>query len=132
MINSEYTTYWLVYRGLYHWICFYNTLRWRTFKLQWRAKHKWPMRCSACGVKVIASHGTDKYHPKRLSLDHIIPKSLIYELELYELLYDYDNFCLMCETCNVIKSDAKLDISDLPPRLLVKFNNAVDRRNAEL
>lgn len=132
MINSEYITYWLVYRGLYHWICYNNTMRWRSFKLQWRARNRWPMHCSACGVKVKPSHGTDKYHPQRLSLDHIIPKSLIYELELYELLYDYDNFCLMCETCNVIKSDAKLDPDELSPVLLKKFHDALDRRRSEL
>jgi len=106
-------------------------MEWKRAKKAWLRKNGFPNRCSVCKRKLVQYPPWQRrYRANRRTIDHIIPKVLLFELELTELLFDLDNFAIMCDPCNVIKGDAKLDIHSLSPELLKKFHAAVDKRNA--
>lgn len=99
------------------------------YKKDLRRRLGWPDKCEICWRRV-KSHGRNG--SATLTIDHIIPKSVLEELELYELLYEDANFMIMCQACNGRKANTMPNIQTLSPELLGKFYNALDRRNKEL
>lgn len=61
--------------------------QWLQFKKDWMRNHKYPSSCSNCKVKLRRNEKRDNFR----TLDHIIPKQIIYALDLPELLFDDEN-----------------------------------------
>ena len=68
-----------------------------------------PRLCSICGKHI--RHGNR-------SVDHIIPLSVVRELELYRLMFDPRNMRIAHNYCNVNRGN---DISDLPESVINKL-----------
>lgn len=120
----------LFYIGFRHYLGKEMNKHWREFKLGWRKRNNWPKRCSMCNRKThVRNFNKVGYSDDTLTLDHIIPRKLLMELEFIDLLFDDDNYQLYCAKCNSDKSDTKLHPSQLPPRLLEKFHIALEKRN---
>lgn len=104
----------LFYKGIYHYLGKQKTEMYKQARAEFlRSNHRWI--CSKCGAK------TKK---KTKSIDHIIPKSILYELELPSLIYDPNNFRLMCTDCNFARGN---DTEELPTniRLLLEKRRAM-------
>lgn len=74
----------------------------RRAMLNWRKKNRWPKHCAGCG----------NYTPNsQRTIDHIVPVSVCVALELPGLVYDENNYQMLCIDCNQAKRDK---IDDLP------------------
>ena len=74
---------------------FYRSKAWRD--LRYKALKHYEATCMCCGA---SKESGDKIH-----VDHILPRSLFPELAL-----DFNNIQILCECCNVAKSNT--DITD--------------------
>lgn len=72
----------------------------------WQYYGKSDKVCFLCKKRVTA---------KDRSIDHIIPKTVCWELGLYRLIIDDRNFRIAHKRCNLIRGH---DVSDLPPEIL--------------
>ena len=116
----------LIYKMLYAYLGKRENARWRKFRVDWLRANNNPTRCRSCNKKVdFKNDGLD-----RATLDHIIPKTAIYAMELTDLLYEPSNFELMCKGCNMDKANTVPEV--LPPLLKQRFQEAVDRQNNRL
>jgi 5-methylcytosine-specific restriction endonuclease McrA len=98
---------------------------------RWRRDNGHPRRCFNCGKLVhYNKKGAKCVNDDTATLDHIIPRSYIEEHELYELLFDTDNYTLLCSGCNLKKGHKFLPI--MPKRLCIKLETAKDRARIEL
>lgn len=86
------------------------------FYLYWMRENGWPKHCQACNVRL--TH-------KQRSIDHIIPKSICFELEMPELLWDKRNLTLLCVKCNSKKSNSTTDLPE-------KVKLALEKRRQSL
>jgi 5-methylcytosine-specific restriction endonuclease McrA len=122
-------TIWLLFLTLRHTLGLWNNMSRRRIKKEWRKRQGWPIHCYQCGTKT--RKGTEGV-PGTMTLEHIIPEWLIFELELPELLFDLDNFTLLCATCNHAKGPDMPDHASLTPELLGKFYWSIDERNKRM
>ena len=78
-----------------------------------------------CGVKV---HEGTYPAADTMTLDHIIPRLFIYELELPGLITDPRNFRMLCSKCNEERGH---DIRDLPQVLQEKIRSLLKEQGKE-
>lgn len=111
MENSEDITIILFIRGLKHYlgICVDNA--YRNAKREYYSSLKGELYCGICGIKM-------SWKEPR-SLDHIIPKSVIYETGLVGLIFDHRNFRATHVECNVGRG--ALTINDMPDKVRDKL-----------
>lgn len=98
---------WLVYRGAYHYLGKKFAEEFRERKQIWLRGKQSSRVCESCGIFL-------KFRQR--TIDHIIPKSLIYELEEPKLLDDPNNWWVMCKWCNSDKSNLLPEV--LPQKTL--------------
>lgn len=98
-----------LYIGLRHWLCRAISIYIRQSQYEYWDEHGNGALCTLCGRKVEFRHR---------SIDHIIPKSICYELGLYKLLFDPVNFRISHKLCNAKRGN---DISDLPQSIIAKL-----------
>ena len=98
----------LLFRALYSRLGLLENARWRRFRRDWLFSKRTDGRCEMCGDEVWfwADRNKNLDPMKRATLDHIIPKYYIFKFGWIDLLYDEDNFELMCKACNVNKGFA--------------------------
>lgn len=124
IVADDYTIV-LTYLGLYSYWGRTVNLAQRAAFLRWRANRHWPKRCEKCGIKV--REGTAPASDT-MTLDHIIPKFFIYELELPGLITDPRNLRMLCSKCNNRRGH---DITDLPLVLQEKIRSLLKEAGRE-
>lgn len=102
----------LFMRGLYHYLGKSVSEAYKQSRADYlRANTKW--RCSICGKRTKKTGNMGK------TIDHIIPKNIIFETGLVGLLFDHRNFRLTHALCNVQRGE--LTIDDLPDKVRDKL-----------
>lgn len=120
---------WIFYRGLHHHLGLCVRRQWQYFRRRMLAMRGQPWLCASCGVKCEPVRG-GRQKRNTVTIDHIIPKSMLFELEIVELLFDEDNMAIYCRQCNSVKGNVLPE--NIPLTLLCKFQAAIDARNKEL
>lgn len=111
MNNSESITTILFFGGLRHYLGISVDKEYRQAKRKYYSSLKGKLSCGICGAKM-------SWKEPR-SLDHIIPKSVIYETGLVGLIFDFRNFRATHPDCNVGRGN--LTINDMPDKVRDKL-----------
>lgn len=114
-MDSENTTYWLLYKGVCKCLGKWRNEFMRFTFYAW-LEETGATTCALCHVVV---------KPIHRSCDHIIPQSICLELELPWLLFDTRNFRLAHVRCNARRAN---HIDDLPLAVI----HALDKRRQEM
>lgn len=110
------TIYWLYLVGLKHYLG--KTINKEVCRAGWEFwenSTQLQRICGICGEYVKFKHR---------SIDHIIPKSVIYKTGLAGLLYDKRNFRITHRVCNTNRGS---DLSELPPAVIEKLESLTER-----
>lgn len=94
---NEHTTLWLLYKGLHHYLGKKINNHYRYYRKLFIIQNN-PTNCHYCKNYI---------PPKYRTIDHLIPRKTIYELNLSHLLIDPRNFVMSCQTCNNEKGDTE-------------------------
>lgn len=121
----------LLFRAFKHRLGWLMSRHYRYYKRRYLVENPEIRSCVDCGKKVRRYKG-DVKKSDTLSIDHIIPQSYLWELELIDLIFDMDNFQIHCLPCNSRKSNRLPKASEIPQKLLNKFRVAIDQRNKEI
>jgi 5-methylcytosine-specific restriction endonuclease McrA len=105
---DEHTTLWLLYKGLHHYLGKKMNSRYRYCRKLFLIQNN-PTHCYYC---------KNYTSPKSRTIDHLIPRKTIIELNLSHLLTDPRNFAMSCQTCNNEKGDTE---DHLPPAVQAKL-----------
>lgn len=106
--------WWALYRGLRVHLGEWRYRAKQAAKMRWMRRHRWPDVCENCKRRVPW---------KERTIDHIIPQSVCFELDLPGLLFDDRNFQMLCSSCN---SEKGHDIESLPEAI----KKELERRRA--
>lgn len=93
------TTYYLFYLGLRHYLG-------KSVNEQYQISKRYFLRtitgenCGQCGICFKTVEWGEQ------TIDHIIPKSIIYEYGLLNLLFDHRNFRITHQLCNTTRGDS--------------------------
>lgn len=109
------TVYWLLWRFTRKYLGLLKEARWREAKAEFKRSRSNNWKCDICGKKL----GKKNQRYLRPSVDHVIPRNILYQLGLVDLIFDLRNLQLTHEICNVKRGD--LTIADLPPRIRDKL-----------
>lgn len=122
---SEPTVYILFYLGMRKYYGKVMNREWRILKKAWRKSNNQPDHCFKCGRLVKRQH---RKATETATIDHIIPKNVIFQLEIPELLFDLNNFQQLCQPCNNKKANRMPRESELSPELLASLHEALDNK----
>ena len=118
MSRFHYRTKYLFWLGLYHWAGKRKNALYRQAKAEWQRNSLnkcW--LCAICGKKI----------PKRQStIDHIIPKNILYEFDLDPMVWDKRNFQAAHQLCNVRRG--LLTVDDMPDSIKEKLFALISTR----
>lgn len=110
-MNSQSDTVVLFFWALRHYLGKAVNKTYRQAKREYYTSLKGKLYCGLCGEKM-------SWNDKR-TIDHIIPKSIIWETGLSGLYFDPRNFQASHEQCNYEKSS---DVSELPKAVIAKLH----------
>lgn len=113
------TTYWLIWRGLHRHVGLLKNNLYKQARREWLRQHKTQLDCALCGEKIDWG---------KVTVDHIIPRKILYEYGLIELIFDSRNFQAAHELCNAKRGD--LTIDDLPPAIRYKILDLTSQQKA--
>jgi 5-methylcytosine-specific restriction endonuclease McrA len=63
---------------------------------------------------------------EEVTIDHVVPMSIVKELELYKLIFDHRNFMIAHKSCNSARGN---NIDDLPPKIKEKILDLYSKRD---